>query len=385
MDIIVYFEGDESVKAWLNSIIDTKHNVIYKKMPLKNASAGYADLPAYVSDILYLDKPDLIISMIHEGHEKPLLSIEFSGSTPQYQHALQRFSRMLASATVDCPSVLIIPFRKRANSSASIYTRSTSVEYGAVKLVDIFQTPCFVLDWESDAQGFLMNQPSTQYPLISSPGISSLKDLIQACIASRQDINYSHSLFQKKIVHKLIDENRANAYRNGPPSISNPSGGSRASRVKLDLLDTNNLLNDISNLSPFHQQLCTQAPEFIKDRKESLVFYPKRIIKKSGDPYVGMISYYDVAFTRYGKSTRDRHFNLVAYAKELSINEVTGGMSTFVERQCPFNQDLTKANSKLYNHHLRNGCKATKGKPIRIYAELADIVIFKDGVLFNAG
>ena len=31
MDIIVYFEGDESVKAWLNSIINTKHNVIYKK------------------------------------------------------------------------------------------------------------------------------------------------------------------------------------------------------------------------------------------------------------------------------------------------------------------------------------------------------------------
>ncbi|OUR87182.1 hypothetical protein A9Q81_26030 [Gammaproteobacteria bacterium 42_54_T18] len=385
MEIIVYFEGDNSVKDWFTSVMNIQERIIYKKMPTRNDTAAYSDLPAYVSDILYLDKPDLIVSMIHDGHEKPLLSIEFASCTPQYQHALQRFSRMLASVTTGCPSVLIIPFKKRSNDGASIYTRSASIEYGAVRLMDIFKTPCFILDWTSDENHFLVNEPNMQYPLINSDGINSLKSLIQACIQSRQDINYSDSLFQKKIVHELTDKNRTNAYRNGVPTILNPSGGTGNSRVKLDLLETVDVLDEIRGISAFHKSLCDVAPKFIKDREKSLAFYPTRITAHAGDPYVGMIGYYDIAFTRFGRSTRDRHYNLVAYAKNVSIHEVTDVMSSFVDNKCPFTDGLSGSNSKMYNYHLKNGCKETKTKPVRIYAELADIVIFSDGVLFNAG
>jgi len=385
MEIVVYFEGDDTVKDWFTSVMDIDDDIIYKKMPTRNDVAAFADLPAYISDILYLDKPDLIASMVHDGHEKPLLSIEFASCTPQYQHALQRFSRMLASATAGCPSVLVIPFKKRSNDSESIYTRSTSIEYGAVRLMDVFKTPCFIIDWTSDENHFLLNEPDMQYPLIDTEGIKSLRKLMQACIESRQDVNYSDSLFQKQIVHQLTDANRSNAYRNGAPSIANPSGGTGTSQVKLNLLETDALLEEIGNTSRFHKSLCDVAPQFIKDREKSLAFYPTRITAHAGDPYVGMIGYYDIAFTRFGSSTRDRHYNLVAYAKDVSITEVTNVMTSFVNNKCPFTDDLSKGNSKMYNYHLKNGCKETKGKPIRIYAELADIVIFNDGVLFNAG
>lgn len=383
MDLIAYYEGDISVKSWLSSLI--KNNVTYKKMPSRNDTSDYADLPAYVSDILYLDKPDLIISAVHDGHEKPLLSIEFASCTPQYQHSLQRYSRMLASVTAGCPSVLIIPDKKRANSGDSVYKRSAAIEYGAVKLMDIFKTPCFILDWPSDDKGFLINEDGTQYPKIDSEGISYLINFIDACINSREDINYIDSLMQKKIVHSLTDWSRTQAYRNGVPSISNPAGGSKASSVKLDLISTQDLFNTISRTSPFHKALCGKAPLFIKERNESLVFYPTRITEHAGDPYVGMIGYYDIAFTRFGKSTRERHYNLVAYAKDVSIKEVTDVMSKFAKNTCPFQKDLDKNKSKMYNYHLKYGCKETKSKPVRIYAEIADIVIFKDGVLFNAG
>lgn len=385
MEIIVYYEGDESVKDWFTSVMNTEEQITYKKMPTRNSTAAYADLPAYVSDILYLDKPDLIVSMIYDGHEKPLLSIEFASCTPQYQHSLQRFSRMLASATTGCPSVLIIPFEKRSNDGESVYTRSASIEYGAVRLMDVFKTPCFILDWASDGESFLVNEPNMQYPLIDSKGINSLKELIQACTESRQDVNYSDSLSQKKIVHQLTDVNRTNAYRNGVPTISNPSGGTGASQVKLDLLETEDVFGEIRGISRLHKSLCDMAPQFIKDREKSLIFYPTRITAHAGDPYVGMIGYYDIAFTRFGKSTRERHYNLVAYAKDVSISEVTDVMSMFVNEKCPFNDGLRKSNSKMYNYHLKNGCKETKAKPVRIYAELADIVILSDGVLFNAG
>lgn len=384
MKLIAYFEGDESLKFWLSSLVSC--HIEYKKMPTRNDSSSYSDLPAYVSDILYLDKPDLILSMQHDGHEKPLLSIEFASCTPQYQHALQRFSRMLASVSTHCPSVLIIPESKRENSGEDrVYKRSAAVEYGAVKLMDIYDTPCFILDWPSDENDLLVNEKNTQYPRIDSDGVSQLKEFMQACIESREDINYIGSLSKKKIVNKLKDAIRTRAYRNGVPSISNPAGGNKKSSVKLDLTDTSKLLGEISNKSPLHKAICTKVPDFISDRKESLVFYPTRITAHAGDPYVGMIGYYDIAFARFGKSTRERYYNLVAYADDVSISEVTGVMSKFVEKICPFNNPLSSSNSKMYNYHLKNGCRETKSKPVRIYAELADIIIFKDGVLFNAG
>ena len=138
-------------------------------------------------------------------------------------------------------------------------------------------------------------------------------------------------------------------------------------------------------LSPFHKKLAKEIPSYIMDREQSLVFYPTRVTEHAGDPYVGMIGYYDIAFTRSGESTRERFYNLVAYAKDVSITEITDVMHTFNNSKCPFAAPLVQKTSKSYNYHLRNGCKETKTKPARIYAELADIIIFKDGVLFNAG
>lgn len=383
MELIAYYEGDDSVKEWLSLLVEA--DITFKKLPTRNASNDYADLPAYISDILYLDKPDLILSMVHEGHEKPLISIEFASCTPQYQHALQRFSRMLASISAGCPSVLIIPSIKKSNDAENVYRRSTAIEYGAVKLMDVFKTPCFIIDWPTDDNHFLLNEDNMQYPLIESDGIRQLKSLVSSCIESREDVNYANSLMKKKVVHQLIDISRSNAYRKGAPSIQNPSGGDKKSRVKLDLVQTSDLLEEISIRSAFDKALCENAPSFIKMREESLVFYPTRITKKAGDPYVGMIGYYDIAFTRFGEHTRERHYNLVAYAKDVSIKEVTDVMTNYVDNICPFKDGLKSSTSKMYNYHLKKGCKETKSKPIRIYAELADIVIFKDGVLFNAG
>ena len=383
MNLIAYYEGDDSVKTWFSSVVSA--NVIYKKMPVRNDTNEYADLPAYVSDILYLDKPDLIISMQHDGHEKPLLSIEFASCTPQYQHALQRFSRMLASISTGCPSVLIIPAIKRENSGERVYKRSAAIEYGAVRLMDIFKTSCFILDWPTDENFFLMNEQGTQYPAIKSEGIKSLEEFISECINSREDVNYIESLSKKKVVNRLTDLIRTQAYRNGVPSISNPAGGNKNSSVKLDLVNTKDIMQEISEKSSLHKALCDTAPTFITDREESLVFYPTRITAHAGDPYVGMIGYYDIAFTRFGKSTRERYYNLIAYAENVSISEVTDVMSKYVDNICPFKKGINERNSKIYNYHLKSGCKETKSKPVRIYAELADVIIFKDGVLFNAG
>ena len=109
------------------------------------------------------------------------------------------------------------------------------------------------------------------------------------------------------------------------------------------------------------------------------------MVQHAGDPYVGMIGYYDIAFCRNGPSTRDRIYNLIAYCETLSIEEVESAMKKFNVETCPFRDPVKPTNVLKFSYHLRHGCRETKIKPLRIYSELADIVIFKDGVLFNVG
>jgi hypothetical protein len=119
-----------------------------------------------------------------------------------------------------------------------------------------------------------------------------------------------------------LDETRERAYTGGTPSISKPGGGSGGeSPSKLDLLLTSDLISQIEKKSPQHKAQINKISSFLKDRKESLVFYPTRIAKHGGDPYVGMIGYYDIAFCRVGRSTRERSYNLIAFCQNVSIDE----------------------------------------------------------------
>ena len=120
-------------------------------------------------------------------------------------------------------------------------------------------------------------------------------------------------------------------------------------------------------------------------RDESLVFYPTRVTAHAGDPYVGMIGYYDIAFCRVGKSTRERNYNLIAHCKNVSIDEINISMNKFNKTKCPFLQDVSTSQLEKYSYHLKYGCKLTKSKPIRIYVELADLIIFNDGIIYNVG
>ncbi len=386
MELIAYYEGSTQTESWLNSVLD-RDDIVYKKLPTQNNSIEFTKLPAYVADILYLDKPDIILSGSIDGkHEKPIFSLEFASCTPQYQHALQRFSRMMASVVNGCPSIIIIPKNKRENDNGvRVYARSRALEYGAVRLMDIYKTPAFVFDWE-DSDGILTTQAETGLPAISSEAIQQLKKLLKSSIDQFYNIDYISSLWRLPIVKKILDQTRERAYHGGAPSIAQPGGGKGGtSQSKLDLIKTKDLLEQIALKSPTHKAQLNKISSFISEREESLVFYPTRVTKHAGDPYVGMIGYYDIAFCRVGTSTRDRNHNLVAHCDTVSIDEINTTMAEFHEHRCPFAEYLTTDRIETYSYHLKYGCKLTKMKPARIYAELADLIVFKDGIIYNVG
>ena len=111
--------------------------------------------------------------------------------------------------------------------------------------------------------------------------------------------------------------------------------------------------------------------------------YPTRLIKHAGDPYVGMLCYYDIAFCRIGDVNRDRQYNLIAYCMGVKKAEMEDSMRGFKQKTCPLGDSITVDNVVKYSYHLRNGCSHTKSKPVRIYAEMADLIVFDDGVLFG--
>ncbi|MCG2594590.1 hypothetical protein LZ009_17570 [Ramlibacter sp. XY19] len=359
-------------------------------MPFSNLGTDFAKLPAYVADILYLDKPDIILSArTDEFHEKPIISIELASCTPQYQHALQRFSRMMASVVNGCPSVLVMAPRKAENSGGTrMYQRSKAVDYGAVRLMDIYRIPAFVFDWPEE-DGILCCEGATSFPQLSTASMQSLKAFVSDAIASFGSLDYVEALWRLPSARRHLEEARTRAYASGPPTVERPGGGvvvdGRGPAANLVLRPTADVLEEVRTRIARGSQLLAKLPPFISDRSQSLVFSPTRFMDHAGDPYVGMIGYYDMAFCRIGKSSRERQYNLVADCRTISAAEVEDSMRAFNDSSCPFQVGITPANVLQYAYHLKHGCRETKPKPIRIYSELADLVIFSDRILFNAG
>jgi hypothetical protein len=59
----------------------------------------------------------------------------------------------------------------------------------------------------------------------------------------------------------------------------------------------------------------------------------------------------------------------------------------YYQRHCPFQEKqaetLRKENGLRYlTLHLKDGCRYTKKKELRIICSVADVVLFSDGVLF---
>lgn len=381
MEVIVYYEGADSVEQWVTNLLQC--DITFKKIPSQNRSTSFSQLPSYIADILYLDKPDIIISGSNDGiHERPIFSIELATCTPQFQHSVQRFSRSLAALSGGCPTVLIMPAKKKANDGRSTYLRSPAADYGAVRLMDVYRLPALVVDWP-DTEGELLFEGNDQLPPLASPAIAELGEYLRQCLTAFQQIDYAGALAKLELTQRLVDRTRERAYAKGAISPSRPGGGPRDAQVRLDIVDTPDLIQRLLDEGRATATSVSQLPDYFHGREKSLLFYPTRIAAHSGDPYVGMMTYYDIAFCRTGPSVRDRRMNLVAYANGVDLAETTDRMKDFNNNICLFNVGYKPSNARHYSYYLRDGCRKLKSKPLRIYGEIADLVSYEDGILMN--
>lgn len=107
-----------------------------------------------LASIFFWKEPDILLSVIQEGEEFPLILMEFSTAVFTEDHELQRFDGMLAAAKNNCIYVKISPttkmsLYKHGGNTTFDYTEPFRLIYSK------YGKPYFHFEWECDKKGIV--------------------------------------------------------------------------------------------------------------------------------------------------------------------------------------------------------------------------------------
>ncbi|MDO8572031.1 MAG: hypothetical protein Q7R79_05110, partial [bacterium] len=130
----------------------------------------------------------------------------------------------------------------------------------------------------------------------------------------------------------------------------------------------------------------SKLPASFLKKEKTLVFEPDGLKAQASafrtDPYAGMLCAFDNLFCR--DQDKGRVLNLILRAKNVRLG--SSGSRTFIDiihntKECPF---MIEQNKETATKHLaENQCPFTRAKQQRIYAEVADAIIFDDNVYYK--
>ena len=117
-EIRIYFESVEQANHFMKPTIKNSLKRINIDVPIKlvKLKGKYLYYSQKIAKIIYWKDPDILISIIVDNEELPLLLIEFSNAVFTEDHELQRFDGLIAAAENDCIFVKISPLQKESPS-----------------------------------------------------------------------------------------------------------------------------------------------------------------------------------------------------------------------------------------------------------------------------
>lgn len=99
-EIRIYYESIEQANHLIYPII--KNKISENKIKLVRLKGSYEDYSKRVAPIIFWKNPDILITVIKNKEEFPLVQIEFSNAVFTEDHELQRFDGLVASAENNC-------------------------------------------------------------------------------------------------------------------------------------------------------------------------------------------------------------------------------------------------------------------------------------------
>jgi hypothetical protein len=351
--------------------------------PIWRNRRDFAQNPVTLQKILYLDRPDVIV-MCGEP-QRPILAVEFCAEAPSGHNICQRLARVAAAAEFGTPFAFVFPRRKWIVRQGASGAQGRWDEYNPLPLQAMLQiarfhaTPVAAFFWDADEKrgrltdGYLICDPKYEgLPHRRSGEMLEFRRFARLAVeAAVQRRPPSELAWDPVCRDREVEMQKAYWTRAG-------DHGKKWS----PLTDTHEVATTpgLGQYVKKHTGLKVELPEHVRGRRRSLIYTPKVTTFRS-DPYAGNLVALDYHECRDGPTPRHRHKNLVLHLSEVSIEDAAKKFEAYYKTGCPLRPGAYGRADRYLTLHLRDGCRYTKQKELRVFCYLADLVIFRDAVL----
>lgn len=368
-------------KAFAEYLVETtklhKHNPEIKKLSL---GKNFANNPDTIQRILYLDIPDAIVT--YGFPEKPVLGIEFCAEAPSGHDIFQRVARVAASASLGTAFAFVYPEKKwviRTNSQR--WDTYNPLPMRAMMNISRFhRIPALSFFWEASQltgnknEGYLLtDKQCPNMPDRTAVEMKHFSHFVNLTI----DYVVQNRKFEEMMFDPFILEREAwmwdKYYQKCKPNANIFEMSPLTSCRTITTQELIQLIQKVTGEKP-------NLPDYVNQRDEVVIYEPATNIFRS-DPYSGCLVAIDYLVCRNGDTVRHRHRNLAMHFPNVSFKKMKKMFVRYYKEECPFNPRTGETDSYL-TLHLRDGCRYTKQKELRIYCYIADVLAFKDAVLY---
>jgi len=381
-DFIVWYEEDKAAAEFLIEISELKK--FNPSMEKIRAGKSFVENPDAIQRILYLDQPDLLVT---NGYpEMPVLGIEFCAEAPTGHDIFQRTARVVAAAEFGTPFAFVFPEKKRIerkNKRTGLLegkwdTYNPLPLQALIQISRFHKSPVLAFFWSANEltgdpkQGYLICDK--KYPNLPSRTDSEIQQMVQFV-----NLVLTYVEKNKKLEDMVFDPlyMEREAWMWGKYYERARRSESWSPLTSCELVQTPKLPDYVKKKTGISG---ISLPTHVNAREETIVYTTDSETFRS-DPFAGNLAGIDYLKCRTGPTIRHRYRNLAMNFEKVKYKQAAKKFHSYYDNNCPFRKNYGPPDRYL-TLHLKDGCRYTKQKELRIFCFLADILIFKDAVLF---
>jgi hypothetical protein len=365
-------------------------------LPQKNNSLSFAKLPEGVRKLLFFSKPDLVVCL-DDGLRpvRAVFAVDATEHVAARDHWIQRFPNLVGCAQERVPGAFVVPadMPNRPNFRGKT---DPFFFFTYDRVMEIHQTPIYIAEWvSSDGASLEGDSDFRDLPPHDSLGMRKLFEFFNRVLEAAMKGQELSSLMRERLIVELRQELRRVAYGSSIPSICD------FDRLKVNMPENRPL--ETAELSRWLAGKGLSLPEDLPDRiakrDRHIVFSPltrvqdrekarkslkDRIAAKGGDPYTQQPLVFDYLFCRLGPTPWERDANLVIDLSVLSFSDFAEYVKDVWARSPLRHTEFSEIKKEIpiYTLHLEERLSLVMKNFVRLYAFAADIIVFRDGLLY---
>ena len=363
-------------------------------LPQQNAHLDFARLPESLRRLLFFAKPDVVI-VLDDGIRpiQPVFAIDVTEHVASRDHWIQRFPNLVGCAQEGIPGAFIAP-RDMPRREAFQGKTDPVFFFAYDRVVELHSCPIYIAEWpSSDGANLDTDSSFGDLPPHDCVGVSNVLEFLRLAIDASMHGRDVSSLIRERLIVDLRNELRRVGYQH-IPAITD------FKRLTVNMPTGHPLTRDEFKrwLKDHGQSVFDELPDRIAKRNRVLIFSPTlmknpeverthlldRIKKRGGDPYTQQPLVFDYLFCRTGPTPLERDTTLVIDLSLLQFSDFASYVSDAWKSSPLQYVEFSKVRAEIprYTLHLASGISQIVKNFVRLYAFAADIIVFKDGLLY---